>query len=73
MDLEDNTVSNLLSIKISAMEHFLDKCAEDGYSLFASFEIFHNAHPVSSDLLKDIATRARKNLDISKPTCLHGL
>ena len=41
--------------------------------MFASFDIYDNCHPVSEDLMKDIATYAIKSLDINKPIRLHGI
>ena len=67
----DGSNTNFRSITISLMEQFMDKCAEDRDTIFASFHIYDNIHTVSVDLMKDIVSIARKNLDISEPICLH--
>ena len=40
---------------------------------FSSFEMYDNTHQVSSNAMKDIATFAKKSLDISQLICLQGL
>ena len=42
-------------------------------TLILILNIYDNSHPINADLMKDIATFARKSLDISKPIYLHGL
>ena len=37
MDVDENVDSTLRSITISSTEQFLDKCAADGDTVFASF------------------------------------
>ena len=55
------------------MERTLDSFLGNGDAMFASFDIYDNCDPVSEDLMKDIATYARKSLDIYRPICLQGL
>ena len=51
----------------------MDKNKQNGDVLLLSFEIYDNNHPVSGDLMKEIATYARKSLDVSTPVNQHGL
>ena len=48
----------------------MDSFKDTGDMLFASFDIYDNAHV---DLMKEIATYARKSLDVSTPVNQHGL
>ena len=41
--------------------------------MVASFDIYDNCHPLSKDLMKDIAAYTSKSLDVNKPIRLLGL
>ena len=51
---------SLCSLKLSAVEKFMDNYKQNGDVLFASFEIYRNTYPVYENLRRDIATYARK-------------
>ena len=66
-----NTIAGMLKVlNPSSMEKTMDSYLGTRNMIFASFDVYDNCHQVSEDLMKDIATYARKNLDISKPTVM---
>ena len=69
IELDDEALNPMITslqiLKLSSVE----KCTGD--VMFASFDNYDNSHSVSANLMKDIATYVRKNLGISKPSCLH--
>ena len=75
-DMEVDTLNpiapTLKILKPSSTEKTLNSFLGSVDVMFASFDIYSNCHPVNNDLMKDIATYARKSLDISK-LFLHGL
>ena len=74
MDVDNvNTmVSSLRALKLLAVEKFVDDCEDSGDIIFGSFEIHNNTQEVSVDLMKHIATFAKKSLGMSKPIRLPG-
>ena len=72
MEIEEPGLS-FCSLKLSAVDIFIDKYEGTGDKIFHSFEIYNNAHQVGIDLMKEIATYARSSLDKTKPMMLHSL
>ena len=70
VDVLNSLPSSLRTLKLSNVDKFIHSYKGTGDMIFASFGISDNSHPVSADLMKDIATFARKGLDISKPIYL---
>ena len=69
-----NTMEGLLrSLKLFSMEMLVNNFKHNGDVLFTSFDIHDITYRVNKNVVRDIATYARKNLDITKPINLHGI
>ena len=58
--LREDMESSLKTLKLSAVEKFIDDYKQNGNVLFSSFENCYNTHEVTKNLMRDIATYARK-------------
>ena len=55
------------------MEKFINNFKHNGGVLFASFDIYDVTYSVNKNLVREVATYARRSLDITKPIHLHGI